>query len=160
MRYKVYSPIKGIPFSKENSKESWELLRKKKHNNPYGIEGTVLLYEKNCNKQTEYKKVAAMICRYLKNSVSIVSCGVGKGMLEWHIKRLLPKSYLCCTDYTAEALVELKKVFVLSDEFKVFDIKNDNWEELNRFDVVLLYRVNTDVLKNGKIYLKRCQKRK
>ena len=144
MRYKVYSVLPGISFKKNEKKNSWELIRKSRQYKAYGVERSIEAYEKNCNMRVDYKTAAETICRYLARGCSIVSCGVGKGILEYHIKEISPQNYLCCTDFTQDALEMLKKVFISCDEFKVFDMKNDDWQELNKYDVVIFYRVQTE----------------
>lgn len=144
MRYKRYNYIKGIPYNAKCEKKQWELLRKGTRYREYGIENTIEAYERNCIKKRNYNEAAQIICQYLKSSTNLVSCGVGKGILEWHIKKINPTIKMCCTEYTSVALTKLEKVFIACDEFKVFDMKSDNWKELNKSDVVLLYRLETE----------------
>ena len=71
------------------------------------------------------------------------SVGVGKGILEYHIKDIMPTQYLCCTDYTLKALTELKKFFLQCDEFLPLDLSSDI-SVLNKYDIVLMYRISTE----------------
>lgn len=106
--------VKGILNQNE-----WDNLRKNEVNSPFAFEKTREEYEDNCEKAESYKEAARIICKELErnNAEKIVSCGVGKGILEWHIKRLCPSLNVGCTDYTQEAI---KKVGNISSQLQCF----------------------------------------
>ncbi len=64
--------------------------------------------------------------------------------MEWHIKRLRPELRVECTDYTANAIKQLKKVFVNCDAAYTFDMLAGDWSMLNHCDVLILSRVSTE----------------
>lgn len=147
MRYKIKSYIslgRGQTLSRD-SKEQWEALRTSKRNKAYCIESDIDSYENNCRHNLESKCVARILDKVLGNrNWHIVSIGVGKANLEWHLKARNPKLHLFCADYTGQALLELQKVFISCDGFLEFDMLKDDWGRLNNFDFILLNRVNTE----------------
>lgn len=147
MKYKIkhYINMGGGRTLNGNSKEQWEALRASKRNKAYCIESDIDSYEENCKQNLESERVAKILDKVLGcRDWHIVSIGVGKANLEWHLKRLNPKLHLCCADYTGQALLELQKVFTSCDSFLEFDMLKDDWEKINKFDFVLLNRVNTE----------------
>lgn len=70
--------------------------------------------------------------------------GVGKGILEWHLKKLEPQLVIECTDYTEQALEQLKRVFIDIDKAYQFDILNGDYMKLDTDSVFIMYRVSTE----------------
>ena len=90
--------LKGKKLNKDN----WNILRNAAMDKNFSIEETVEEYEKNCRLEESYRNVAEILCGEFdrKKCDNIVSVGVGKGILEWHIKNMLPEIKVTCTDYT------------------------------------------------------------
>ena len=89
--------------------------------------------------------MAKIMCeKLLKDCNSVASLGVGKGILEWHIKQINTSLKVDCADYTVNSINQLKKVFSLGDDFFVFDMLKDDWKSLNGYDCVILYRMSTE----------------
>lgn len=132
----------------ELNSSNWDMLRINKEASPFAIEREIGDYEKNCNSCLEYREAAEIICRLwndYKLGKRLVSLGCGKGIEEWHIKRLMPELYVKCTDYTRESLKLLEKVFVACDEFGIFDmLEEDDYGSLEQDDTLLMYRVSTE----------------
>lgn len=128
------------------AKEQWERLRQSKKNKEYCIENDRISYEKNCACDRKNQRLAQILTEiFAGGGVNrLVSLGVGKGHLEWHLKDINPKMYICCTDYTEKALFALKKVFITGDSFMPFDMLTDDWGNLSGYDVVLLNRLNSE----------------
>lgn len=130
------------------NEENWDVLRNDNEEGPFSIENTIESYEKNCMSSESYIKVSKLIIKMLQNRNllhhKIISCGVGKGILEWNLKRAHPELYLVCTDYTKNAINKLEKVFVNGDEFRTFDMMNGDYEEFNVDSILLFYRVSTE----------------
>lgn len=134
---------------KELNKSKWDMLRTEKVSGPFSIERVCDKYENNCEASLEYKEAAREICEiiagYKSNGKRLVSLGCGKGIVEWHIKKMMPNLYLKCTDYAREGLELLEKVFVECDEFCVFDmLKSEDYKVLKKDDIVLMYRISTE----------------
>lgn len=108
--------------------ENWELLREEGDEN-FSIERSVDEYRKNCLKATAYAQSAQLIKGLLtKHKIDrAASMGIGKGVLEWHLKQCMPDLYLIGTDYTKGALQLLRNVFVECDELKTFDMLRDSY---------------------------------
>lgn len=130
------------------SAENWDELRLDEKPGPFSIERNIDDYEKNCTLSVEYYEAAEAIVRLwdeYKLGKRLVSLGCGKGIVEWHIKKLMPELYIKCTDYATESLELLKKVFVECDEFKKFDmLSTDDYKELRQDEALLMYRVSTE----------------
>ncbi len=75
----------------------------------------------------------------------LVSLGVGKGILEWHLKQLLPYLRTDCTDYTPEALKQLTKVFADHDRVYFFDMMKSDYSLLAEYDCCIMYRISTEL---------------
>lgn len=132
----------------ELNASNWDILRTNKEASPFAIEREISDYERNCNSCLEYKEAAKIICKLLNDyqlKKRIVSLGCGKGIIEWHIKQLIPEVYMKCTDYTRESMKLLEKVFTSCNEFGIFDMLNkDNYKHLEQNDILLMYRVSTE----------------
>lgn len=132
--------------SEKLNDQNWDILRTDETKSPFAIERSVTEYEKNCEESLEYKRVAERICESIKKNgyQNLVSVGVGKGILEWHIKKMLPELNIECTDYTKESVNLLKNVFLNCDNFRVFDIMKDDYSVFGKDTVIMMYRVSTE----------------
>jgi hypothetical protein len=125
---------------------NWEILRNDNVDGPFALEKSKEQYEENCRKSVSYRETAEVIAAKLKEKQcgKIVSCGVGKGILEWHLKELLPSCIVKCTDYTSEAIEKLKTVFEKCDEAMCFDMCNGDYSIFKDCDYLIMYRVSTE----------------
>jgi hypothetical protein len=62
-----------------------------------------------------------------KGIETLFSVGVGGAGLEYQIKKNKSEIKLICSEYSSTALNVLKKVFVESDDFVLFDITSKDW---------------------------------
>ncbi len=138
----------GLKFYEEAVNELnqsfWNQLRCDDVPSPYAIEKSIEEYENNCNNHTMYKEVADLIVANAGNLNSIISFGVGKAILEYHLKKLNPSLTVDCTDYTVDTVELLKRVFVQRDDIFQFDMKNDSYQKLKNYDLGIFYRVSTE----------------
>ena len=130
------------------NQNNWDVLRNESSNKDFSIEKTIEEYEDNCRLQEKYRKVAELIVAELSDrgliGNGIVSLGVGKWILEWHIKQICPDLYVSCTDYTPEAMEKLKSVFKSVDDVSVFDMLNGDYSLFKKDTTVIMYRVSTE----------------
>lgn len=126
------------------NKNNWDILRKDIILSPFSIENTQEEYEKNCMKSELYIKAAKIICNEIGNDKKIVSCGIGKGILESNIKILNNTIKIDGTDYSPESINKLKKVCKYIDKLFVFDLNTDNYKILKEYDYVIFYRLSTE----------------
>lgn len=130
-------------------KNEWEQLRNstEKDEKTYSIEENREDYEKNCERIPVYKEAAELICSILEqeNMKSVVSMGCGKGILEWHIKKISSKINVECTDFVESAMEKLKKVFVSCDKFSTFDMKNGDYSVFSPDKLLLFFRVSEEL---------------
>ncbi len=130
------------------NKSGWDILRNSEDNGDFSIEKTVEAYEENCRKQPGYAEAAKIIIDLIKEndlvSHGIVSVGVGKGILEWHLKQICPEVRVECTDYTKDALEKLGTVLKNVDGIYEFDMINGDYAAFQAGSVVLMYRVSTE----------------
>lgn len=130
------------------NESNWEVLRLDEMEGPFSLEKNAEDYEKNCEKSIEYKEVAGKIYRLLASEditvQKIISLGVGKGALEWHLKKMMPKCIVECTDYTAKSIKQLKKVFRDVDAAYSFDILKGDYTRLDTNAVFIMHRISTE----------------
>lgn len=129
------------------NQETWDILRIDDVSSPFAIENTKKEYESNCLSKTDYIEAAELIGKELNEvggGINIVSLGIGKGILEWNMKRIFPSFKIDCLDYTEKALEKLRKVWNSPDEFYTFDMIKGDWAKLKTYDYVLMYRLSTE----------------
>lgn len=136
-------------FNDDTLNESnWDILRTDEREGAFAIEKDVESYERNCMVANKYKNAAEKVCSILASKEitnnKIISLGVGKGILEWHLKKIRPELVVECTDYTANAIEQLKKVFIDIDSAYQFDMLNGSYLALDINAVFLMYRVSTE----------------
>lgn len=129
---------------------AWEFLRKEyKDSRDFSIEETRKEWIQNCIHKNDYQKAARIICYIISghNWEKIVSLGVGKGILEYHLKKNISTLNIKCTDYTPDSLRLLSSVFTECDRFSVFNMLSDNYNEFENEDAVIIYRLSTEFSK-------------
>lgn len=94
-----------------------------------------------------YSTCADYLCMLFDNNHinNVVSLGVGKGILEWHLKNKRPQMRLTATDYTKDALDRLKKVSGICNDYFLFDFKTGDYSLLKQYDCLVLYRLSTEL---------------
>lgn len=129
--------------------QDWDNLRESEDTD-FGIETSRDGYIDNCKAKKEYEIYARKICELFQNDrLHIISLGCGKGILEYHIKNLCPEIYLTATDYGEVTINRLKEVLQI-DNIRIFDIFNDDFNELVKEDkdnVFLFCRISTEFSK-------------
>ena len=131
------------------NENNWDVLRSDEIEGPFSIEKSEEKYVYNCKKSESYRKIAQIVVKELeierRLNRKVVSCGVGKGVLEWHIKNECPNIYIECTDYTKEAIENLKRVFTNLDDAYTFDMLNGDYSCFGREDsTIIMCRVSTE----------------
>ena len=136
---------KNPEVSADLSKEKWDLLRTDNTvTGPFTLENSIEAYEENCRKSNGYQYVAAHICSHIKKEEHLLSVGIGKGVLEWQIKQLIPEIVLDASDYAEESINKLKLLFPACNHLFAFDMLKGDWSLLPLYDHVLLFRVSTE----------------
>ncbi len=140
----VQNKMKGSSLNKDN----WSILREDEEEAPFCIEKDIISYEKNCEQSVEYKKTAELVSwcikKYNFEDKKIISLGVGKGILEWHLKKLMPNIAIECTDYTERAILQLQKVFSKLDGAYAFDMLRGNYFDLDIKALFVMHRISTE----------------
>jgi hypothetical protein len=77
-------------------------------------------------------------------AASLVSLGVGTGMLEYLIKLDTPEIQIRCGDYAPATVALLRDRFLECDAIEVMDLANPEWVRTPE-EVVLLHRVDTEL---------------
>ncbi len=144
MKCKHYYRFSANLSSNRLDEDSWEILRCADEISPFAIEKTIKDYEENCLSRNDYMMDAQTICDLVGHYSNIVSLGVGKGILEWHIKRIDNTITVDMTDYTQNALELLENVFISHDRLFRFDMLKDEYSLLKEYDYVLMYRISTE----------------
>lgn len=126
--------------------ENWEALRLDEEPGEFSIEKDIESYERNCMNAHKYRDAAKVVYELIssRGGGKTISLGVGKGILEWHLKKIDPQLVIECTDYTENALEQLKMVFKDMDAAYQFDILNGDYTELDRNSIFIMYRVSTE----------------
>ncbi len=138
--YQVFGSASGALKDGElNSAESWDALREQ---HPFfsiaedrdewlaASELSVTKDGQDKELPQRAKDIAALITSHGFNRV--FSTGVGGAALEYQLKKILPEIPVVCSDYSAETVRRLKKVFIESDGVIEFDILKGNWKEVER----------------------------
>ena len=87
------------------------------------------------------KEIAALISR--EGFTSVVSVGVGRALLEYHLKRQLPKLPLICTEFSPQVVERLQHVFLECERVDCHDFTRDEWPRPTGRPLYLLNRVDT-----------------
>ena len=97
------------------NQNNWDILRTDEKQTPFSFEKNIDDFEKNCLARTDYEIVAKCIIAIIKknsfNDKRVISMGAGKGILEWHLKRLMPELKVECTDYAEKSINLIKSLF-------------------------------------------------
>lgn len=80
-----------------------------------------------------------------ENFSSLVSCGVGRAFLEFHVKQVLPGLKLTCTEYSPQVVARLRRVFPECDRIECHDFTRAGWPPPGDRTLYLLNRVDTEL---------------
>lgn len=129
-------------------KEAWDFLRTGTDNPAFQFESSVEEYDANCARREDCQKIAGLIrdtlAKLEQNVSHIVSLGAGKGIVEWHLKRMLPELPITCTDYAESSVVKLGQLFLQCDKTLVFDMLAGDYGRFGKDAVLLMNRVSTE----------------
>ena len=135
------------PISQLN-KEAWDSLRVGTENPAFQFEATLKEYESNCARRTDCREMAKAIRDAILSIgagvSSVVSLGAGKGIVEWHLKKLLPSLPMICTDYAESGVASLRQLFPACDKVMVFDMLKGDYSVFGKDAVLLMNRVSTE----------------
>ena len=142
--YYVFNNFSGKCLDKDR----WDMLRTDGTNPDFGLEATQEEFESTCQKRSDCQTTATCIDDCLINTntncTDMISLGAGKGIVEWHLKKLRPDMRLTCADFTEQALSRLKKLFPSCDQFLTFDILKDDYTRFPRTAIILMHRISTE----------------
>ena len=129
-------------------KEAWDSLRTGSDNPAFQFEKSIAEYEANCARREDCLEVAEAIRDILfsidKEVSCVVSLGAGKGIVEWHLKRLAPELRLVCTDYAEAGVDKLRKMFQRCDQVVPFDMLRGDYGAFGKDAVLLMNRISTE----------------
>lgn len=127
---------------------NWDLLRTRAEDSDFAFEPTQKAYEEACIKRKDCADMALLVAEILSkhdlSSRKLISLGVGKGILEWHLKKLCPDLVLCCSDYAKQGLRRLGEYFPACGATEPFDILNGDYSIFDLRSTLLLNRVSTE----------------
>ncbi|MCH5266999.1 MAG: hypothetical protein J1E62_01535 [Lachnospiraceae bacterium] len=133
---------------KKLSSANWDILRTENAPGAFSIEKEISAFEENCKTSVSYKETAEIICNFIKKHElgnRLVSLGCGKGIVEYHIKQIMPEVHIKCTDYAKKSIEQLAKVFIDCDEFDTFDMLSGDYGTWGGTgDILLMYRISTE----------------
>lgn len=132
--------------SSELNRENWDVLRTESAEGAYAIEDSIEQYEHNCMESKSYEFSAEKVIDLLKkyDCKHVVGLGSGKGILEWHLKKMMPELRVECTDYAEASIEKLKKVFTACDGFYCFDMLHGDYTLFDKDSCFILYRVSEE----------------
>ncbi len=89
---------------------------------------------------------AATVASLVKRGgyTSILSVGVGRALLEYHLKRSLPQVPLTCTEYAPASVTRLREFFAECDSVEFLDLLAP-WQAKDAKCLILLNRVDTEL---------------
>ncbi|MCC7357353.1 hypothetical protein IT408_02485 [Candidatus Uhrbacteria bacterium] len=148
------SQTRVLKEGKLDSPESWDLLRRDHPH--FSISSNRKEWLEICNLKTKKDGQDGGLIRRAKDIVallkesyvtSLFSVGAGGAGLEYHVKNMFPQLYLVCSEYAADNVDLLKKVFLEADEVVSFDMKAIDWKQALRQrevgeHLVLMYRID------------------
>ena len=79
-----------------------------------------------------------------KDVPRLVSLGAGKGIVEWHLKRIAPELRLVCTDYAEAGVDRLRRLFHRCDQVVPFNIMKGDYRSFGEGVVLLMNRISTE----------------
>lgn len=147
MKIKHYYDFGGLLKNGKIGEKGWDQLRMQNQDLSFSIEKSRNAWVANCENDLNYCTSAEVISRYITDEKihKVISIGVGKGILEYHIKKILGDEIsIECMDYTPNAIEELKKVFLECHQFAVFDVLHDSWDLLDNQALIVLFRMSTE----------------
>ena len=129
-------------------KDAWDSLRVGTENPAFQFEATLEEYEANCTRRTDCREMAKTIRDAILSIgagvSSVVSLGAGKGIVEWHLKKLLPSLPMICTDYAESGVASLRRLFRACDKVMAFDMLKGDYRVFGKDAVLLMHRVSTE----------------
>jgi hypothetical protein len=76
---------------------------------------------------------------------SILSVGVGRGCVEYHLKMLLPEVLMTCTECSEAVVGRLRAVFTECDHVSCMDLRRAEFRDVDGDCLLLLNRVDTEL---------------
>lgn len=148
MKFKHYcsfaTKMNEKTHSSQNVDLDWDSLRLMGER-AFALENSKEEYIISAKQTSIYNEYAQEILTILgRETKSLCSLGVGKGVLEWWIKVLSPELELCCTDYTIQSLEKLKGYFPECNKIQVFDMLQGDYSVWAKYDAILMFRVSTE----------------
>lgn len=129
------------------NKTNWEILRTNEEAGvSFAIAKNAADYEAECLSAEEYKNKAEIIIKILQKFSApqrVISFGVGKGVLEWHLKHLAPSLTVECTDYTEGTIEQLRNVFRDLDDAYCFDMLTGDYSKFAG-GTVIMHRLSAE----------------
>lgn len=89
------------------------------------------------------REIAALIS--WEGFTSVVSVGVGRALLEYHLKQQLPKLPLICSEFSPQVVDRLRKVFLECERVDCHDFTQAGWPRPPGRPLYLLNRVDTEL---------------
>jgi hypothetical protein len=102
---------------------------------------------RTCHESSSAAACAADIAQMVRRGqfTKVLSVGVGRACLEYHLKCLEPAVHLVCTEYSPRVVERLQQVFLECDRIELLDIKSAGWMDAGAHCLVLLNRVDTEL---------------
>ena len=154
---KHYYVFENPNISGKLNRKQWDSLRLSNSDKAFSIENTLHDYELNCLKHKDYIRHAKIIAKLIKSqkspqSTNIISFGCGKGILEWHLSKMID-SKNTLSDFAADGLNKLRNLLGQKFEFLEYDLLNGNKEAIEKYDTAIMYRLSTEFsIKDWKKY--------
>lgn len=89
------------------------------------------------------KDIASLLIK--KNIKNVHSIGSGGGVLEYHLKKIVPGIKITASDFAPETVKRLRGVFIECDDVVVFDALDSlAWKKVTSDSLVLFYRIERE----------------
>lgn len=148
--YYEFKGSRGLAGGSLQSPEAWDELRSDRALEssaafymPETREEWVALAEQTLPLKAQARALAGLVGA--RRYAAVVSCGVGRGFLEYHLKSLLPQLPLTCTEYSPQVVARLRKVFPECDRIECHDFTRPGWPPVDDRTLFLLNRVDTEL---------------
>jgi len=126
--------------------EAWDSLRTAEPSGSFGLGQSRGDWQSRALANSELQARALALVGLIRQwgTQSLVSLGVGTGMLEFLLKRNAPEIKLRCGDFAPATVELLRDRFPECDSIEVMDLAKPVWATTTK-EVVLLHRVDTEL---------------
>jgi len=149
--YYPFSAATGLQGGSLLSADAWDRVRLGEtalgENPAFGLPSERNEWLRLCRQNSSAAESAAAIAEIIRREDyrTVISVGVGRACVEFHLKSLLPAVRLVCTEYAPRVVERLRAMFTECDRIEHWDLLAADWTQVEPQTLVLLNRVDTEL---------------